>query len=194
MSSEVFDTRKSVAALSTVNRSKSKQMYSFGKSNRFPNVRGSLCEQNFYDLPSTKNHRSAGFGHGNRFNYKTTRTHAPSNSPFSLSVAASWHLRREGRPAGPSLLVRRGTRIVREGLPAHEQSTRRALSRARRVPLQAVRRKRRKKAVDGFEELGVFRDVLHQGTLLIFSRVRSLRSSLAQVSTSRPFAGKPFNV
>lgn len=94
MSSEVLDSRKSVAALSTVNRSKSKQMYSFGKSNRFPSVRGSLCEQNFYDLPSTKNHRSAGFGYGNRFNYKTTRMLLLLFSPPVFSISPSRHIRR----------------------------------------------------------------------------------------------------
>ena len=46
--------------------SPSKLKWSFGKDNRFPKVK-KLSDKISYDLQTTKNKRSAGFGIGDRF-------------------------------------------------------------------------------------------------------------------------------
>lgn len=56
-----------VTQYETINFSTSKQKYSFGKGQRFPSVMAKANNQIGYDLPSTMNKRSPGFGVGNRF-------------------------------------------------------------------------------------------------------------------------------
>lgn len=53
-----------VTQYDAVNFSTAKQKYSFGKSTRFPSVLATRNQQIGYELPSTKNKRSAGFGVG----------------------------------------------------------------------------------------------------------------------------------
>ncbi|KAL4438449.1 hypothetical protein ABPG74_009488 [Tetrahymena malaccensis] len=50
---------------SPLNLSKSKQLYSFPKDKRFRDSSAKMCDS-FYDLPSTKDHRSTSFGYGKK--------------------------------------------------------------------------------------------------------------------------------
>lgn len=51
----------------TINNSQSKQMYSFGKEERFPKMKRNT--DSFYTLPSTKMNRTAGIGYGTKSDF-----------------------------------------------------------------------------------------------------------------------------
>ena len=78
--SQKKNTRALLAAAAIVNNSKTKQMYSFSKSERFPSPKSPYSSQAFYEIPSAEklNSNGAGFGHGNRFRYKPSATPSPS--------------------------------------------------------------------------------------------------------------------
>ena len=57
----------SITRYDQVNFSKSKMTYSFGKGKRFNSTARQAHNTIGYDLPSTLNKRSPGFGYGTRF-------------------------------------------------------------------------------------------------------------------------------
>ncbi|MCQ2818429.1 MAG: hypothetical protein MJ252_14270 [archaeon] len=54
---------------SCCNHSKTKQMYSFSKAERFPKQKESTDKHTMYDLPSTKMTRVCNFGYGQRYDF-----------------------------------------------------------------------------------------------------------------------------
>ena len=78
--SQKKNTRALLAAAAIVNNSKTKQMYSFSKSERFPAPSSPYSSQAFYDIPPAEilNRNGAGFGLGNRFRYKSNATPSPA--------------------------------------------------------------------------------------------------------------------
>lgn len=68
----------SLASLNSINKSPSKQMYSFSKSERFQALdKANGCPQVSYNIPSTRTNRSCSFGTGNRFQNNMYKTCAP---------------------------------------------------------------------------------------------------------------------
>lgn len=51
------------------NCSPTKFMYSFGRAERFPALKRRGTSDNFYDLPSVRMNRTAGFGYGHRYDF-----------------------------------------------------------------------------------------------------------------------------
>lgn len=50
-----------------INRSHSKQLYSFSKANRFESTRQPLCQKSFYDIKKGAfSNRATTFGYGNK--------------------------------------------------------------------------------------------------------------------------------
>ena len=54
---------------SQINRSTSKQMFSFPKAQRFPPLKRTGYSDNFYSLPPLKHPRSASFGYGKKYDF-----------------------------------------------------------------------------------------------------------------------------
>lgn len=70
---------------SPLNKSHSKQLFSFPKSSRFSHLQKSNCELAFYDLPSVQMKRTAGFGYGHKYDFtKDFVQRAPAPNAYSL--------------------------------------------------------------------------------------------------------------
>ena len=54
---------------SPINQSTSKQMFSFGKAERFPKIRNSGVTDNFYNLPEVRMTRFTTLGKGNKSDF-----------------------------------------------------------------------------------------------------------------------------
>ena len=67
MSTELYSQEQIVNHLE--NHSPTKYMYSFGKAERFPPIKRRGFSDNFYDLPSQKMRRTAGFGYGTKYDF-----------------------------------------------------------------------------------------------------------------------------
>lgn len=62
-----------------LNKSTSKQMYSFPKENRFRMTKSSTCN-NFYNLPNVLSTRSTTLGYGTKYDF--TRCNKDKNAPY----------------------------------------------------------------------------------------------------------------
>ena len=67
MSIEVYTQEEIVRHVE--NASPTKYMYSFGKAERFPAIKRRGKSDTFYDLPSVKMNRTAGFGYGTKYDF-----------------------------------------------------------------------------------------------------------------------------
>lgn len=63
---------------SPLNNSGSKQLYSFSKAKRFPEMTSSKSEARFYDLPPIKEKRSAGVGYGTKYDFTKQVKNVPA--------------------------------------------------------------------------------------------------------------------
>ena len=73
-----------LASTNASNKSPSKQMYSFGKSNRFADAKQMGCNKVSYDMPSSFVSRCATFGYGDRFGNKNYETEVPPPGSYNL--------------------------------------------------------------------------------------------------------------
>ncbi|KRX09777.1 hypothetical protein PPERSA_02649 [Pseudocohnilembus persalinus] len=73
---------------SPLNQSKSKQLYSFPKSERFKYVGKSVCNQFCYDLPPVIDKRKAGIGYGNKYDF--TKSHSTTPAPNNYTQKSSF--------------------------------------------------------------------------------------------------------
>ncbi|EGR33167.1 hypothetical protein IMG5_060600 [Ichthyophthirius multifiliis] len=64
------------------NQSKSKQMYSFPKDDRFKNSNIFYTSKPFYDLPSTKTQRAPGIGYGNKYDFTKAGSKTPAPNTY----------------------------------------------------------------------------------------------------------------
>ena len=70
---------------SPLNISKSKQLFSFSKSSRFPGRESkSTCNAAFYPLPTTKAKRAAGIGYGSRSDFTKDGNKAPPPNKYDI--------------------------------------------------------------------------------------------------------------
>ena len=97
-------------------------MYSFSKSQRFPDLHGSYCNQVFYDMPpaETVTH-SAGFGIGNRFRYKKNET--PSPGTYTLKLDRQLPVYSFGRPRNSSEDMRKTVKHAAPGPGAYDHQS-----------------------------------------------------------------------
>ena len=65
---------------SPVNRSKSKQTYSFSKSQRFDEIKLRGCKTFSYEIPTMKNRRSTSMGYGKKYDF--ILKHINHKTPF----------------------------------------------------------------------------------------------------------------
>ena len=79
----------------TLNHSKSKYMYSFGKAQRFPIINRAYGGSFFYNLPSMKTKRSTSIGYGTKYDF--TRD-AKSKSPVFYNYKSDFD---QKNPSGP---------------------------------------------------------------------------------------------
>lgn len=70
-----------------LNNSKGKPMWSFPKSDRFPNkALQSPCKSAFYDLPHNiyRFNRTAGFGYGGKYDFTTASPKTPGPCQYTI--------------------------------------------------------------------------------------------------------------
>lgn len=75
---------REIVQTSTINKSTSKQMFSFGNSPRFQTKNRRNSNDNFYDLPSTRQLRSAGFGYGSKFEFSSLAKPYPAPNHYNI--------------------------------------------------------------------------------------------------------------
>ena len=68
----VVSTAEEIAGAQT-NNSQAKQLFSFGKADRFPKPPMSACGVFVYDLPTVQEQRAAGFGYGRKYDFTKER-------------------------------------------------------------------------------------------------------------------------
>ena len=66
-------------SLSPVNKSPTKQLWSFSKESRFPKTRITPCKNFCYNLPDFMNQRTTGFGVGDRFKVRPDESPPPGS-------------------------------------------------------------------------------------------------------------------
>ncbi len=70
---------------SQLNSSKSKQLYSFPKTARFNENHKPLCD-NFYEIPSSRSRRKAGFGYGTKYDFTRGRFMTPAPNKYDIKT------------------------------------------------------------------------------------------------------------
>jgi len=66
-----------------LNRSKSKYLYSFPKTERFGKTKKPLCDH-FYDIGTTTSKRKAGFGYGNKYDFTSGGMKTPAPNVYNI--------------------------------------------------------------------------------------------------------------
>jgi len=85
---------------SPINTSKAKMLWSFPKNSKEIYVKKSDCNQAFYDLPSSKSTRTAGFGYGTKMDFtKSVQNNPPPNS---YEVRGDFDSKKKGKSFGLS--------------------------------------------------------------------------------------------
>jgi len=85
---------------SPLNNSKTKMLWSFPKNSKEIYVRKSDCNQAFYDLPSVKSTRTAGFGYGTKLDFTKSAINNPP--PNSYELKSDFNTKRKGYSFGLS--------------------------------------------------------------------------------------------
>jgi len=85
---------------SPINNSRAKMLWSFPKNSKEIYVKKSDCNQAFYDLPSSKSTRTAGFGYGTKMDFtKSVQNNPPPNT---YEIKSAFDSKKKGKSFGLS--------------------------------------------------------------------------------------------
>ncbi|KRX06877.1 hypothetical protein PPERSA_11522 [Pseudocohnilembus persalinus] len=86
---------------SPLNNSKSKQQYSFPKSERFKDPIRSYCAKPYYELPTVRDKRQTSLGYGKKFDFTQSQKNTPGANQYNLKgIFEENKLKNKGKTVG----------------------------------------------------------------------------------------------